>query len=195
MNIVQPASPPFFTGKTVYLRSLVEADLDGPYVGWFNDSEVCFGNSHHVFPYTRESALEYIHRAQETRNHLILAIVTKKDNSHVGNIALQNIHPVYRSAEFSILIGEKSVWGSGVGKEAGRLICDHGFKALNLHRIYCGTFENNTAMQHLALSLGMVQEGVRREAAFKNGSYLDIIEFGVLKSDYEQKWFPNERNK
>jgi ribosomal-protein-alanine N-acetyltransferase len=179
---------PFLTGSTIYLRPLLKSDAEGPYQGWFNDEEVCRGNSHHVFPYHPEAAAEYIEFAAKTHEHLILAIVILEDHRHVGNIALQKIHPVYRSAEFSIVIGDKTAWSIGVGKEAGRLICDHGFNALNLHRIYCGTFENNIAMQRLAVYLGMKQEGVRRQAAFKDGKYLDIIEYGVLKTEYTAHW-------
>jgi len=184
MNI----SIPFLSGEKIYLRPLLPNDADGPYVNWFNDEDVCSGNGHHIFPYTPQEAQDYIQFASKTREHLILAIVTQDKHQHVGNIALQNIHPVFHSAEFSIVIGEKSVWGQGVGKEAGKLLCDHGFNALNLHRIYCGTFENNIAMQRLALYLGMKQEGIRRQAAFKNGKYLDIIEYGVLKHEYEAHW-------
>jgi len=194
MNVHLRMSTPFLVGKMVYLRALVESDADGPYSDWFNDEEVCRGNSHHVFPYNQASALEYIRHSQRAKDQLILAIVSQKDETHVGNIALQNIHPVYRSAEFSILIGDKTTWGSGIGTEAGRLICDHGFLAMNLYRIACGTFETNTAMQRLALSLGMEKEGVRCEAAYKDGKYLDIIEYGVLRRDYEAKWFHGERN-
>jgi RimJ/RimL family protein N-acetyltransferase len=182
---------PFLAGEKVYLRSLTEADVNGPYSNWFNDEEVCRGNSHHVFPYTSESALSYIHHATETRNELILAICSRDNDRHLGNIALQHIHPVYHSAEFSIVIGEKSAWGQGVGKEAGRLICDHGFRSMNLHRIACGTFENNIAMQRLAIYLGMQQEGIRRKAAFKDGRYLDVLEYGVLRNEYIARWFPN----
>lgn len=186
-------SVPFIVGKKIYLRPLMDVDVEGPYVSWFNDQEICQGNSHHVFPYTVESAQAYIHYANESKEQLILAIVSKEDNRHLGNIALQHIHPVYRSAEFSIVIGEKDAWGQGIGKEAGRLICDHGFQAMNLYRIACGTFENNVAMQRLARYLGMVQEGVRRHAAFKAGKYLDVIEYGVLKHEYEKRWSNNER--
>jgi len=178
---------PFLVGNEVYLRPLIEADADGPYATWFNDEEVCQGNSHHVFPYTPEAARDYIRFAAETRSDLVLAIVTREDHRHIGNITLQKIHPVYHSAEFSIVIGDKSAWGTGYGAEAGRLICDHGFRAMNLHRIHCGTFSNNIAMQRLAAHLGMKQEGVRRQAAFKSGQYLDIIEYGVLKEEYEER--------
>ena len=49
-------------------------------------------------------------------------------------------------------------------------------------------------MKRLAISLGMEKEGVRREAVYKDGKYLDIIEYGVLRRDYETKWFHDERN-
>lgn len=179
---------PFLIGPRLYLRALLETDAQGPYHIWFNDEEVCRSNSHHVFPYTAESALSYIRHAAQTREALILAMVLRDSDHHIGNLALQQIHPIYRSAEFSIVIGDKAAWGQGYGQEAGRLICDHGFHALNLHRIACGTFADNLAMQRLARQSGMSEEGRRRQAAFKNGRYIDIIEYGALQEDYEQYW-------
>lgn len=180
-----PLAIRFLIGERLYLRPLTEADLDGGYLGWFNDAEVCAGNSHHVLPYTRELALEYIRQSARTRDELVLAMVLRDNDRHIGNIALQKIHPLSRSADLSIVIGEKTAWGQGLGLEAGRLLCTHAFLELNLNRIACATYENNTAMMRLAASLGMQEEGRRRQAAFKSGRYLDIIEFGVLGSEYQ----------
>jgi [ribosomal protein S5]-alanine N-acetyltransferase len=181
-------TPPFLSGKRLILRSLVDSDSRGPYVTWFNDAAVCRGNSHHVFPFTRETALQYIRQVAEARDALVLAVVLRDRNRHIGNIALQHIHPVYHSAEFAIILGDRRAWGRGYGHEAGRLLCDHGFSALNLHRIACATFEGNAAMRQLALSLGMKEEGRRRQAAFKQGRYVDVVEFGVLKVEYKAFW-------
>ena len=155
-----------------------------PYPTWFNDAEVCRENSHHIFPYTLEEAREYIQQPDKDRHHLILAIVTRKDDTHIGNIALDNINYINRTAELTIVIGDKSCWRKGYGKEAARLICDHGFLALNLNRIACGTFENNVGMRKLAKYLGMREEGRRRQAIYKLGRYVDIIEYGVLRDEY-----------
>lgn len=184
---------PFLKGKHIYLRPLVEADADGAYPGWFNDEEVCRGNSHHVFPYTKQAALAYIRRAAETRSDLILAIALIADDRHIGNIALQNIHPVYRSADFAIVIGDKSAWGHGYAKEASALLCAHGFVALNLHRIACGTFEDNVPMQRLAVWLGMKEEGKRRSAVFKSGRFVDMIEYGMLAGEFRHSPAGNSR--
>ena len=55
---VSPSIPTFLSGERIRLRPLTAADVDGPYLSWFNDPEVSRLNSHHVFPYTREQALE-----------------------------------------------------------------------------------------------------------------------------------------
>jgi hypothetical protein len=43
------SEPTFLTGPRVRLRALSAADVDGPYLTWFNDGEVSRLNFHHVF--------------------------------------------------------------------------------------------------------------------------------------------------
>lgn len=175
---------PFLIGDKIYLRGLCLDDLEGNYIQWLNDAEVCRYNSHHVFPYYREKAESYIKNTSNNKNAIVLAIVSKDNDSHIGNISLQDINYINRSAEFAILTGERDYWRKGYSKEAAFLLIKHGFMIMNLHRIYCGTSSNNIPMQRLALSLGMTEEGRRCEAMFKNGQYHDIIEYGILKSKF-----------
>ncbi|GAB3265675.1 GNAT family N-acetyltransferase [Chitinimonas naiadis] len=174
----------FLRGSRVHLRALADTDADGPYPAWLNDGEVCAGNSHHVFPYGREAALDFIRTSRSRQDSLTLAIVLTAEDRHVGNISLNQIHPRSRSAEFAILLGDRAVWGSGVGHEAGRLLLEHGFNALGLHRVYCGTFADNAGMRALAGKLGMREEGRRIEAAWKDGRFVDVIEFAVLRTEF-----------
>jgi [ribosomal protein S5]-alanine N-acetyltransferase len=39
-------------------------------------------------------------------------------------------------------------------------------------------------MEKLAAKLGFREEGRRREAHFKNGEYADLVEYGLLKSEF-----------
>jgi ribosomal-protein-alanine N-acetyltransferase len=176
----------FLSGKRIYLRPLEKKDLKGNYVSWFNNEAVCEFNSHHVFPYTVAQAKNYIESKSGDKNNLALAIIVKKGNHHIGNISLQNINYINRAAEFAIILGENFFWGKGYAKEASLLIIAHGFKALNLHRIYCGTFAKNIAMQKLAKFLGMKKEGEKKDAIFKNGVYIDIVEFGLLDWNFKK---------
>lgn len=173
----------FLIGSQIYLRALSVSDVEGNYRMWLNDKEIVQFNSHGRFPMTIENLLTYINSTSNSTNTLVLAIIDVNTKSHIGNISLQSINWIDRNAEIAFLLGEKSFWGKGIMQEAGFLLLDHAFKVLNLHRVYCGTSEENKGMQKLAKKLGMVQEGIRKEAIFKNGMYYDIIEFGIINKN------------
>jgi len=175
----------FLARDKIYLRAIDESDLNHRYREWFNDEEVCRYNSHHRFPNYDQNMQDYYDHVIQSRDHLVLAICDKATDTHVGNIALENIDSLNQNAEFAILIGEKGFWGKGIGSEAARLILEHGFKELNLHRIYCGTQSDNAAMQRLAGSLGFKEEGRLRDAIFKGGRYKDIIRYGLLREEFK----------
>lgn len=174
----------FLETPRLILRPLVPADVDGPYLKWLNDAEVCRYNSHQVFPYRREDALAYIEKMAQSTRDLVLALVLRAEARHIGNIALETIDWVNRTAEFAIVIGEVDCWGKGYAQEAASALLRHGFIALNLNRIHCGTPADHLPMRKLAEVLGMQQEGLRRQALYKGGRYLDVVEYGVLRVEY-----------
>lgn len=184
---------PFLIGDKIYLRGLCRGDLEGSHIQWMNDNEVCKYNSHHTFPYCIDDAESYIKNISNDKSAIKLAVVLKEDDLHIGNISLQNINYINRNAELAILLGEKDYWGKGYSKEATLLLIKHGFMAMNLYRVYCATSSNNIPMQKLAIYLGMTEEGRRREAMFKNGKHIDIVEYGILRDEFINKF--NELNR
>jgi len=175
----------FLSNEHITLRPLERTDLTAAYVQWLNDAEVCRHNSHAIFPYTREKMEAYFEHLQaNARNTIVLAMIHPGDKTHVGNISLQAIDWVVRSAELAILLGERNHWGKGLATQAAGLLCDYGFSRLNLNRIYCGTSAANTGMQRLASRLNMTKEGVRRQALYKNGEYVDVVEYGLLRKEF-----------
>jgi RimJ/RimL family protein N-acetyltransferase len=170
----------FLKGETIALRALNEKDIEGNYQHWLNDPEIVQFNSHGRFPMTPEKLSEFVQSSLKSNTSLVLAVIAMSTQKHIGNISLQSINWVDRNAEIAFLLGEKEYWGKGVMLEAGQLLIRHGFDTLNLHRIYCGTSSANAGMQKLAEKLKMKQEGVRKEALFKEGFYHDIIEYGIL---------------
>lgn len=175
---------PFIVGERIYLRGLEESDLSGNYFQWFNDEEVCRENSHHRFPNSQARMKAYLEEVSSSRDALVLAIVVKQDDSHIGNITLQAIDHINRSAELAIILGEKDYWGKGYAGEASRLIIKHGFDQLNLNRIYFGTAEKNEGGRKLMKAIGMVEEGRSRQAFYKNGQTEDMIHFSLLRNEF-----------
>lgn len=175
---------PFLKGKRIALVPLDRSHLDGPYVDWLNDAEVCRHNSHGVMPYNRVAAERYLQTVAD-RGDVVLAIIVSADGRHIGNISLQDISWFHRTADLAFLLGDRACWGQGYGTEAGRLLLAHGFGPMGLHRVTAGTLCGNTAMRALAARLGMREEGVRRKALFKDGDHHDLVVFGLLASEFE----------
>jgi len=173
----------FLMGEFIYLRILEEKDIEGNYAIWLNDPEITIYNSHGRFPMLVEKLKAFVNEAYNSNSSLVLAVVDKETDEHIGNISLQNINWVDRNAEIAFLLGEKRYWGKNRMFDAGKLLINHGFKMLNLHRIYCGTSSENIGMQKLAVKLGMIKEGTRKNAIYKNGNYLDVIEFGLVTKE------------
>jgi len=165
-----------------FVRPLLESDVDGPYLSWFDDQEVCRFNSHGKFVRTEVALRDFITR--QNRNESVVWAICHQTDGHVGNISLQSLSFVNRHAEFAILLGDRRHWGRGLGTLAGRALVEHGFLKLNLHRIYCGTAAANEGMKCLALALGMREEGIRREHLFLEGRWQDVVEYGVLRSEF-----------
>jgi len=169
--------------KDYFVRPLAEGDLDGAYPSWFEDQEVCRYNSHGKFFKTRASFIQYF--SELDRQDRVVWAICHIEDGHIGNASLQDISMINRTAEFAILLGDKRHWGKGVGLLVGKKLLEHGFSKLNLERIYCGTAKTNEGMRKLAVALGMVLEGTRRQHLYLEGSRIDVLEYGILRVEFE----------
>jgi ribosomal-protein-alanine N-acetyltransferase len=174
---------PFLIGETIYLRPLELDDLDRCQT-WLNDPEVRrFLSPIRPLDQIAEKAfLEELHKKSET---IILAIVLKDGDRHIGNTGLHHIDEVNRAAEFGIAIGEKDCWQRGYGTEVTRLVLDYGFNTLNLHRIYLRVHGNNPRGLATYQKAGFRQEGLMRQALFRDGEYHDVIFMGLLREEFQ----------
>lgn len=168
-----------------------EEDYPTNYYSWMNDQVVTKYNSWGLFPYTKSTAKDYAKELEKSKNIIAWSIFAKSSSAptakmpvHIGNVTLQNINWINRSAEFAVVIGEKEYWGKGYTTEAAQLLFSHGFNKLNLHRIWTGTAATNIGMRKVAKKLGMTNEGVFRQATFLDGKYVDIYEFSI----FEEEW-------
>ena len=166
-----------------FVRSLQETDIDGGYPSWFEDQDVCKYNSHGKFFKTRSHFQAYLN-GLNSESQVVWAICHREDG-HVGNIALQIISFINRNADFGIVMGDSEHWGKGVAYEAAKKVIYHGFCKLNLERIYCATAATNVPMRNLAKKLGMVEEGCRRAHLYLDGEWVDMVDYGILRREYD----------
>ncbi|NOQ31664.1 MAG: GNAT family N-acetyltransferase [Helicobacteraceae bacterium] len=174
----------FLETKRLLLEPLDMKHFSDKYVSWLNTKEVVEFNRHGVFPNNDLKTKEYINSVQQSVYCIVLAMIDKDSQKHIGNIAIQNIDFINSNADVSIMIGDKVFWGKGYAYEAYEVIINHAFNTLNLHKIYIGTSENNIGMNKVAEKLGMKKDGIKRDALYKNGEYFDIHEYSILKNEF-----------
>ncbi len=170
----------FIEGEKVWLRPLENADVDGTYPAWFNDQASDTLTNHAIFPRSRDELRAAVEGARNDRNAIILAIIERSTDRHIGNVSLQQIDWVSRSAELAILIGERDAKGRGLGAEAVRLIVDHGFRRMNLNRIWLGVHCDNVPALAIYRKLGFKEEGRLLEHGMRHNEPHDVIVMGLL---------------
>lgn len=176
---------PFIVGEQVYLRPLAREDLNEKYLGWLNDPEATRYLETGIFPYTLGELEEFYKSVVGKTTQVMLAILDKEADMHIGNVKLGPIYWVHRKATFGILIGEKEFWGRGIGTEVTRLMVEYGFYRLNLNRIDLGVYAEHAAAVRAYERVGFRVEGRFRADMFHEGQYKDRLWMGLLRSEYK----------
>lgn len=91
----------------------------------------------------------------------------------------------HRNGQIGISMLEK-YRGKGYGGEMINWILDWGFRRAGLHRIEIGGFSYNPNALKLYRSLGFVDEGREREAAYYDRKWYDIVKLSMLEHEWEK---------
>jgi ribosomal-protein-alanine N-acetyltransferase len=76
--------------------------------------------------------------------------------------------------------------GEGYGKEAVSLLVDYVFREYDTPAIGAVAYDFNDASRGLLSSLGFVEEGRRRKFMFVDGAHRDMVEYGLLREEWEK---------
>ena len=115
---------------------------------------------------------------------LAMAVHERATDRLIGTCAFSQLDGDNGSALYHITIGEKDAWGHGYGTEATRLMVDHAFGTLGLHRIALYVFEFNERAIRAYQRCGFVVEGRSRESIWRDGRWWDELAMSILESDW-----------
>jgi RimJ/RimL family protein N-acetyltransferase len=149
-----------------WLNTVTLAHLNGPYRptdqigfdGWFAN----LGNDH---------------------SKVMFAIRKQGDLRLLGYIQVTSIHPIFRTAEMGIVIGDPRDRGHGYGQEAVAMALQHCWNDLNLHRVTLYVVGDNPRAVHTYAKAGFREEGRMRAAAYVDGRHVDVVVMGLLRSE------------
>jgi diamine N-acetyltransferase len=178
-------------GERIRFRAVERDDLP-IFVKWINDPEVNQGIGIYL-PYAMADEndwFEAMHKRPASEHNL--AIEVKEVNPQdvetwmmIGSCGFMNYDQRNASAEFGIMIGEKSFWNQGYGTEAVRLLVKFGFQSINLNRIYLRVLENNPRAIRCYEKAGFTHEGRQRQADYRDGRYIDLLVMSILRSEFQ----------
>ena len=150
---------------------------------WINDRELVLLSAPYR-PVGEGAHRLWFDSVQQRSDNALFGIRLIADDSLIGTCQLVGLDPLNRSARLQIRIGVARMRGKGHGTAAVRLLVEHGFKDLNLHRVELGVFAHNAAAQRAYEKAGFVVEGCRREAAWIDGRFCDLVLMAMLQTQW-----------
>ncbi|MDN4078984.1 GNAT family protein [Paenibacillus polymyxa] len=179
-----PATPVarLLEGSRVYLRPINVEDTELYYNTLFHQEVRRLTGTQRSF--TKEQIARYIEAKGQDSSSLLLLIALQEDDRVIGDIALQDMDSLNRSANIRIAINEQGNQGKGYGTEALVLMLGYGFGICNLHRIELNVFDFNEQAIRCYEKVGFQREGVQRDALYYNHQYHDSILMSMLQHEY-----------
>ena len=144
--------------------------------------EVAYGTLLIPHPYPDGAAADWIatHGSDDALHFAIVA----KDAAVAGAITL-GLERAHVRAGVGYWIGVP-YWNRGYATEALRAVVAYGFDTLGLNRIYAYHFVRNAASGRVLQKAGMTHEGTLRRHTFKDGEFLDVHQYAILREEHER---------
>jgi RimJ/RimL family protein N-acetyltransferase len=131
-----------------------------------------------------ESALHtwYATRAEHAER-LDLAVLDRATGEYAGEVVLNELDAPNRACSFRIAL-RAAHRDRGLGTDAARLVLEHAFQAVGLHRIALQVYTFNPRARAVYERVGFQAEGVLRDALLWDGDFVDAVTMSVLAPDW-----------
>ena len=169
------------------IRPMIDEDLE-TVTEWFLDAaDIALFDRSLPVPVNKKAVIESWKTGLElTDPPKALWFVCEHDNGDLAGISgLQSINHLHGDAILPLFI-EKKHRGNHLAHALAGGTVDIGFKQLRLNRVSTLYREDNLASGKILNNLGFVEEGRTRKGWFSKGQYMDVINVGVLREEWER---------
>lgn len=113
--------------------------------------------------------------------------VTVKENGNkvVGTVGCRWASQNWKSMDLGYLLAE-TLWGKGIAAEAARAAIGWIYANYDVNRIQARCQVPNVGSARVMEKLGMTREGVLRASEFKEGQFIDMYYYSILRSEWER---------
>jgi RimJ/RimL family protein N-acetyltransferase len=127
---------------------------------------------------------ELLHQAP-----LGLFVIEVGDGEPAGVLALEVVSERSRICQLSRLMVDPGKRGVGIATEAVRQASRLALMDLGLHRLQAEVYGDNASSTRLFERVGFTPEGVRRQAYWRRGQWLDGVLYGLLADDLPREGY------
>lgn len=167
------------------LRRIKPDDYRMMYDNWAKYEEVC-----RYFPFNPVDNIEIYKEkvrkwSEEYESDLYFKWVIEWKETHelIGILNLGNVEESCFMADTCYMLSPQ-YWGQGIMTEVLRAVLKYAFEEIGLNRVEAEVFEGNHASSKVLIKCGMQFEGIARQKYFKNGEFINAVQYAVLKSDF-----------
>jgi ribosomal-protein-alanine N-acetyltransferase len=170
----------YLSAQEIFLKSLECDDVTQDYVDWMNDAEVVQFTESRFQKHTLESVKKFVEDSNSNPSVLLLGIFESGNGIHIGNIKLGPINWQHSLADVGIIIGQKEFWGKGLASVAIKLLRDHAFESIGLHKLTAGCYATNLGSAKAFEKAGFQLEA-RMVSQYRSGdSWVGGLLFGFI---------------
>ena len=165
--------------KKLVLSDFQEDDISDKYLSWLNDPEVVQFSRQRFINHDFLSSKKYF-ESFVSSNNLFISIKLHKVNKMIGTMTVYFSEP--NNADIGILVGDKSEWGKGYGKDAWNTLLIWLENELNIAKITAGTLSSNIGMLKVFRESGMSLESAKNSYENLNNKAVDVLYFSRFKN-------------
>jgi ribosomal-protein-alanine N-acetyltransferase len=171
---------PVIQGELVRLRP-PKPDDALPMVSWFEDLEATQFLGRRTPP-SVEMEKEWLESTAKDANSVVW--VVEVDGRSVGTTGIREIDWKNGFGTTGTLIGDRSLWGKGIGRETMQMRARYAFIQLPLRKLKSSYFEGNEASGRAQAAAGYQEVGRYRADRFVDGRWVDEVMTEVLRDDW-----------
>ncbi len=158
-----------------------------PFYEWLNDEESIKYSLSAFQKINNQNEVDlWFNTVLKDKKGLNLGIFLKDSEQLIGFAGICKLSSLNKSGEFFIFIGDKSMWGKGIGCEVAKQILKIAFLEKGLNRLMLTVSEPNIGGVKAYQKAGFIYEGKSRQACFRDGEFHDKLIMSILKEEYLQ---------
>lgn len=178
---------PYMVGRKVYLRYPMEKDVEGRWPEWFSDENTTKYLIDRYWPNSKEEQYNFFKSIQNNHNRMVLSIIDKESDDHIGVASLGAINWVHRYCDFAIVIGEEKYRKGVYAIDCMALLLRIAFKRLNLRNVKGAYVRSNDLTKGMVKLFHFKEIGVYEKLYWISGGWEDSVVVILNREDWMKR--------